>query len=166
MSRDTSLPENVSNNNPAHSFKQQIIDDFKTACLSRELSLTGRKEVLGGKGKFGIFGDGKEVTQVALARSFQPGDYRSGYYRDQTWMLALGIITPSQFFAQLYADSDPNREPMSHGRQMNAHFATPFVDTDGNWHDLKTMYNVAADASSTASQMPRAVGLALASKFY
>ena len=166
MSRDTSLPENVSNNNPEHSFKQQIIDDFKTACLSRELSLAGRKEVLGGKGKFGIFGDGKEVTQVALARSFQPGDYRSGYYRDQTWMLALGIITPIQFFAQLYADSDPNREPMSHGRQMNAHFATPFMDTDGNWLDLKTMYNVAADASSTASQMPRAVGLALASKFY
>lgn len=166
MSRDASLPKNLSNTSPAQRFKQQVIDDFKTACLSREMSLAGRKEVLGGKGKFGIFGDGKEVTQVALARSFKPGDFRSGYYRDQTWMLALGVITPTQFFAQLYADSNPDHEPMSHGRQMNAHFATPLIDQEGNWLELKSRYNVAADASSTASQMPRAVGLALASKFY
>lgn len=166
MSRDAQIPKNLSNSSPAQRFKQQVIDDFKTACLSREMSLTGRKEVLGGKGKFGIFGDGKEITQVALARSFMPGDFRSGYYRDQTWMLALGVITPAQFFAQLYADSDPEREPMSHGRQMNAHFATPLIDDKGDWLELKSRYNVAADASSTASQMPRAVGLALASKFY
>ena len=166
MSRDASLPKNLSNSSPAQRFKQQVIDDFKTACLSREMSLAGRKEVLGGKGKFGIFGDGKEVTQVALARSFMPGDFRSGYYRDQTWMLALGVITPTQFFAQLYADSNPDNEPMSHGRQMNAHFATPLIDDEGNWLELKSSYNIAADASSTASQMPRAVGLALASKFY
>ena len=166
MSRDAQIPKNLSNSSPAQRFKQQVIDDFKTACLSREMSLTGRKEVLGGKGKFGIFGDGKEITQVALARSFMPGDFRSGYYRDQTWMLALGVITPAQFFAQLYADSNPEREPMSHGRQMNAHFATPLIDDKGDWLELKSRYNVAADASSTASQMPRAVGLALASKFY
>ena len=166
MSRDASLPKNLINSSPAQRFKQQVIDDFKTACLSREMSLAGRKEVLGGKGKFGIFGDGKEITQVALARSFKPGDFRSGYYRDQTWMLALGVITPTQFFAQLYADSNPDNEPMSHGRQMNAHFATPLIDKEGNWLELKSRYNVAADASSTASQMPRAVGLALASKFY
>ena len=166
MSRDASLPKNLINSSPAQRFKQQVIDDFKTACLSREMSLAGRKEVLGGKGKFGIFGDGKEITQVALARSFKPGDFRSGYYRDQTWMLALGVITPTQFFAQLYADSNPDNEPMSHGRQMNAHFATPLIDQEGNWLELKSRYNVAADASSTASQMPRAVGLALASKFY
>ena len=166
MSRDASLPKNLINSSPAQRFKQQVIDDFKTACLSRETSLAGRKEVLGGKGKFGIFGDGKEITQVALARSFKPGDFRSGYYRDQTWMLALGVITPTQFFAQLYADSNPDNEPMSHGRQMNAHFATPLIDQEGNWLELKSRYNVAADASSTASQMPRAVGLALASKFY
>ena len=166
MSRDASLPKNLISSSPAQRFKQQVIDDFKTACLSREMSLAGRKEVLGGKGKFGIFGDGKEITQVALARSFKPGDFRSGYYRDQTWMLALGVITPTQFFAQLYADSNPDNEPMSHGRQMNAHFATPLIDQEGNWLELKSRYNVAADASSTASQMPRAVGLALASKFY
>ena len=166
MSRDASLPKNLINSSPAQRFKQQVIDDFKTACLSREMSLAGRKEVLGGKGKFGIFGDGKEITQVALARAFKPGDFRSGYYRDQTWMLALGVITPTQFFAQLYADSNPDNEPMSHGRQMNAHFATPLIDQEGNWLELKSRYNVAADASSTASQMPRAVGLALASKFY
>lgn len=166
MSRDASLPKNLINSSPAQRFKQQVIDDFKTACLSREMSLAGRKEVLGGKGKFGIFGDGKEITQVALARSFKPGDFRSGYYRDQTWMLALGVITPTQFFAQLYADSNPDHEPMSHGRQMNAHFATPLIDQEGNWLELKSRYNVAADVSSTASQMPRAVGLALASKFY
>ena len=166
MSRDASLPKNLISSSPAQRFKQQVIDDFKTACLSREMSLAGRKEVLGGKGKFGIFGDGKEITQVALARSFKPGDFRSGYYRDQTWMLALDVITPTQFFAQLYADSNPDNEPMSHGRQMNAHFATPLIDQEGNWLELKSRYNVAADASSTASQMPRAVGLALASKFY
>lgn len=166
MSRDASLPNNTSNSSPAQRFKQQVIDDFNTACLSREMSLAGRKEVLSGKGKFGIFGDGKEVTQVALARSFKQGDFRSGYYRDQTWMLALGIITPTQFFAQLYADSNPDQEPMSHGRQMNAHFATPLIDSKGEWLELKSKFNVAADISSTASQMPRAVGLALASKFY
>ena len=112
---------------------EQVLADYRLAYISRQASLIGRKEVLTGKAKFGIFGDGKEVAQVAMARSFQPGDWRSGYYRDQTLMLALGVCTLKQFFAQLYADTELTREPMSGGRQMNAHFATRYIGEDGSW---------------------------------
>src|SRR5215204_6395837 len=109
-------------------FKQIVINDYKIAVESRQASILGRREVLTGKAKFGIFGDGKEVPQVALAKFFKPGDWRSGYYRDQTWMFALGIATPQQFFAQMYADPDINNDPWSAGRQMNAHFSTKNTD--------------------------------------
>src|SRR5262245_60012717 len=109
-------------------FKREVLHDFSVACVSREMSLLARKEVLTGKAKFGIFGDGKEVPQIALAKAFKKGDWRSGYYRDQTWMLALGELTPEQFFAQLYANPDQKEDPMSAGRQMNGHFATPLQD--------------------------------------
>jgi pyruvate/2-oxoglutarate/acetoin dehydrogenase E1 component/TPP-dependent pyruvate/acetoin dehydrogenase alpha subunit len=147
-------------------FRSEVLSDYKTACLSREASLMGRREVLTGKAKFGIFGDGKELPQVALAKFFRPGDWRSGYYRDQTWMFALGICTPQQFFAQLYADPDVNNDPMSAGRQMNAHFVTRNISADGQWAALAHQYNTAADMAPTASQMPRSLGLALASKLY
>jgi len=147
-------------------FKDEVLNDFRTACISRETSLLGRKEVLTGKAKFGIFGDGKEVAQIALAKAFKHGDWRSGYYRDQTWMMALGELTVEQFFAQLYANPDQKEEPMSGGRQMNGHFATPLQDGNGNWLDQTARYNSSADGSPTASQMPRALGLALASKLY
>lgn len=130
------------------------------------MSLLGRREVLTGKAKFGIFGDGKEVPQVALAKFFKPGDWRSGYYRDQTWMLALGIATPERFFAQLYADPDISHDPWSAGRQMNAHFNTKNTDSDGNWLPLANQYNVAADMAPTAAQIPRSLGLAAASKHF
>ncbi|MCS6935698.1 MAG: thiamine pyrophosphate-dependent enzyme [Chitinophagales bacterium] len=147
-------------------FKREVLEDFRLACISREASLLGRKEVLTGKAKFGIFGDGKEVAQIALAKQFKKGDWRSGYYRDQTWMLALGEVTVEQLFAQLYANTDHAQEPMSGGRQMNAHFATRLIDNDGEWLDQTVRYNSSADASPTASQMPRSLGLALASKLY
>jgi len=147
-------------------FKTEVLKDYSIACISREMSLLGRKEVLTGKAKFGIFGDGKEVAQIALAKSFKKGDWRSGYYRDQTWMLALGIVSPRQFFAQLYAHPDAAHDPFSAGRQMNAHFATPFVDEKGEWLNHTAQYNTSADASPTAGQMPRSLGIALASKMY
>lgn len=147
-------------------FKTEVLADYRLACISREASLLGRKEVLTGKAKFGIFGDGKEVAQIALAKHFKKGDWRSGYYRDQTWMLALGEITVEQMFAQLYANTDQEQEPMSGGRQMNGHFATRLVDDNGNWLNQTERYNSSADASPTASQMPRSLGLALASKLY
>src|SRR6202453_1148989 len=105
-------------------FREEVLKDYRSACISREMSLLGRKEVLTGKAKFGIFGDGKEIAQIALAKSFEPGDWRSGYYRDQTWMMALGEMTAEQFFAQLYANPDQEQEPMSSGRQMNGHYMT------------------------------------------
>ncbi|HNC39852.1 MAG TPA: thiamine pyrophosphate-dependent enzyme, partial [Chitinophagaceae bacterium] len=111
-------------------FRDEVLNDFKWACISREVSLIGRKEVLNGKAKFGIFGDGKEVAQVAMAKFFKNGDFRSGYYRDQTFMLASGLAKVEEIFAQLYADPDAEREPFSAGRQMNCHFATKFVDAD------------------------------------
>lgn len=148
------------------SFRANVINDFVTACLSREISLLGRKEVLTGKAKFGIFGDGKEVAQVAMARVFKEGDWRSGYYRDQTFMFASGMATPMQFFAQLYAIPDISMDPFSGGRQMNAHFATRTIDANGNWNDLVNVKNSSSDTSPTASQMARAVGLGLASKLY
>jgi pyruvate/2-oxoglutarate/acetoin dehydrogenase E1 component/TPP-dependent pyruvate/acetoin dehydrogenase alpha subunit len=147
-------------------FKNEVLHDYETAIISREASLLGRKEVLTGKAKFGIFGDGKEVAQIAWAKFFKKGDFRSGYYRDQTFMLASGLLTIQQFFAQLYADTDTTNEPMSSGRQMNGHFATQFVDEHGNWLDLVNQKNVSADLAPTAGQMPRALGLAFASKCF
>lgn len=144
--------------------KEDVLKDFQTCCISRETSLLGRKEVLTGKAKFGILGDGKEVPQVAMARAFRPGDWRSGYYRDQTLMFALGLSTVEDFFAQLYADAD--NDPFSGGRQMNAHFATPALDEQGEWANQLERFNISADISSTAGQMSRGLGLALASKKY
>tara|TARA_B100000809_G_scaffold252094_1_gene286391 strand:- start:15945 stop:18401 length:2457 start_codon:yes stop_codon:yes gene_type:complete len=147
-------------------FKEEILNDYYTVVLSRECSLLGRKEVLTGKAKFGIFGDGKELPQIAMAKAFKKGDWRSGYYRDQTFMLALGEFTPNQFFAGLYAHTDINAEPFSAGRQMGGHFATHSVDKNGEWKDLTKQYNTSSDVSCTAAQMPRLVGLAYASKLY
>ncbi|MBD0374680.1 MAG: transketolase [Flavisolibacter sp.] len=147
-------------------FRQEVLQDYRWVCLSREASLLGRKEVLTGKAKFGIFGDGKEVAQVAMAKFFQPGDFRAGYYRDQTFMFASGLATVEQFFAQLYADPDSSHEPFSAGRQMNSHFATPFVDERGEWLDLVNRKNISSDMAPTAAQMPRALGLAYASKSF
>lgn len=144
----------------------EVLEDYRLALTSREASLVGRKEVLSGKAKFGIFGDGKELAQIALAKSFDKGDWRSGYYRDQTLMLALGIMSVKQFFAQLYADTDIDREPASGGRQMNAHFASRFLNADGSWKNQLESYNTSADASPTAAQMARLLGLAYASKYY
>lgn len=147
-------------------FREEVLNDFRVACISREASLLGRKEVLGGKAKFGIFGDGKEVAQVAMAKFFQPGDFRSGYYRDQTFMLAAGLATTEQIFAQLYANPDLAQEPFSGGRQMNCHFATRMVDEKGEWLDLVNHKNISSDIAPTAGQMPRALGLAFASRSF
>lgn len=147
-------------------FKNEVLHDYYIACLSRETSLLARREVLTGKAKFGIFGDGKEIAQVAMAKFFKKGDWRSGYYRDQTWMMALNIGTPQQYFAQLYADPSLERDPFSMGRQMSSHYTSRNVDENGEWLDLVNIYNVAADMAPTASQMPRALGLAFASKSF
>jgi pyruvate/2-oxoglutarate/acetoin dehydrogenase E1 component/TPP-dependent pyruvate/acetoin dehydrogenase alpha subunit len=147
-------------------FRNEVLKDYRTAMLSRQVSLMGRREVLTGKAKFGIFGDGKELPQVALAKFFQPGDWRSGYYRDQTWMFALGLATVEQFFAQLYADPYVENDPWSAGRQMNAHFTSKNVDEAGNWIALSEQYNTATDMAPTAAQVPRALGLAYASKVF
>ncbi len=144
----------------------EILADYRIALLSREASLLGRKEVLSGKAKFGIFGDGKELAQIAMARVFEKGDWRSGYYRDQTFMFALGALTIKQFFAQLYADTDVEHEPHSGGRQMNSHFASRFLNKDGSWISQMAQHNTSADASPTASQMARLLGLGYASKLY
>ncbi len=147
-------------------FRSEVLSDYKMAVESREASLLGRKEVLTGKAKFGIFGDGKEVAQVALAKFFQPGDFRSGYYRDQTFMFASGVANAQQFFAQLYADPDAMHDPFSSGRQMVSHYVTPNTNADGEWLNLTEQKNTASDMAPTASQMPRGVGLALASKLF
>ncbi|MBI1305066.1 MAG: transketolase [Bacteroidetes bacterium] len=147
-------------------FKKEILSDFKTACISRQASLTGRKEVLTGKAKFGIFGDGKEVAQIAMAKVFKKGDIRSGYYRDQTFMFAKGMSNVREFFAQLYAHTDVNAEPASAGRSMNGHFGTRFLDEKGMWKSMTDSFNSSADISPTAGQMSRLVGLAWASKLY
>ncbi len=147
-------------------FREEVLNDYRIACISRETSLLGRKEVLGGKAKFGIFGDGKELAQVAMAKFFQPGDFRSGYYRDQTFMFAIGLTTAEQVFAQLYADPDPSREPFSSGRQMNCHFSSRNVNEQGEWMELATTKNIASDMAPTAAQMPRSVGLAYASRAF
>jgi 2-oxoisovalerate dehydrogenase E1 component len=147
-------------------FKTEILNDYRIAVLSRECSLLGRKEVLTGKAKFGIFGDGKEVPQLAMAKAFKKGDFRSGYYRDQTFMMAIGMLTPQRLFSGLYAHADIEAEPFSAGRQMGAHFASHSLNEDGSWKDLTNQYNISADMSATASQMPRLLGLAQASKIY
>ena len=146
--------------------RQELLADYRLAYRSRQVSLIGRREVLSGKAKFGIFGDGKEVAQLAMAKVFRQGDWRSGYYRDQTLMFALGITTIQEFFAQLYAHADIAADPASAGRSMNAHFATRNIYPDGSWKDQTKMYNSAADVSPTGSQMPRLVGLAYASRLY
>ncbi len=146
--------------------KQEILDDYKLAVTSREASYLGRKETLTGKAKFGIFGDGKEIPQIAMAKFFKEGDFRSGYYRDQTFMMAIGQVTIQQFFAQLYAHADVEADPHSGGRQMNAHFSTRSLDENGEWKDLTKMKNTSPDMSPTAGQMSRLLGLAQASKVY
>jgi pyruvate/2-oxoglutarate/acetoin dehydrogenase E1 component/TPP-dependent pyruvate/acetoin dehydrogenase alpha subunit len=147
-------------------FKAEVLNDYKIAKISRECSLLGRREVLTGKAKFGIFGDGKEVPQLAMAKAFKKGDFRSGYYRDQTFMMAIGELTAQQFFAGLYAHTNIKIEPMSAGRQMGGHFATHSLNEDGSWKNLTEQYNSSADISPTAGQMPRLLGLAQASKIY
>ncbi len=159
---ENDLLENLSFDN----FKNEVIKDYKIVSISRETSLLARKEVLTGKAKFGIFGGGKEVAQVAMAKFFMPGDFRSGYYRDQTFMFANKLATAEQFFSQLYADPDLNNDPFSAGRQMNAHFATKFVDENGDWLPLANKKNISSDIAPTGGQMPRALGLAFASKAF
>lgn len=158
--------ENTNKNLSFNDFKQEVLADYKIAVISRECSLLGRKEVLTGKAKFGIFGDGKEVPQLAWAKAFKNGDFRSGYYRDQTFMMAIGQLTIEQFFAGLYGHTDIEKEPMSAGRQMGGHFATHSLDENGNWKNLTIQKNSSSDISPTAGQMPRLVGLAQASKVY
>jgi len=147
-------------------FRNTVIQDYKISLISREVSLLGRREVLTGKAKFGIFGDGKEVAQVALAKYFKNGDFRSGYYRDQTFMFAAGIANVEQYFSQLFADPDGNNDIFCAGRQMSSHFVTPTVDANGNWLNLVNQKNTSADMAPTAGQMPRALGLAFASKCF
>ena len=147
-------------------FKKLVLEDYRLANVSRETSLLGRREVLTGKAKFGIFGDGKEVPQIAMAKFFEEGDFRSGYYRDQTFMMAIGQTDVEKFFAQLYANPNIDEEPSSGGRSMNGHYSTRSLDEAGNWKSLKEMKNSSADISPTAGQMPRLLGLAQASKVY
>ena len=147
-------------------FKKQVLEDYRLIVTSREASLLGRREVLSGKAKFGIFGDGKELPQIALSKVFKKGDYRSGYYRDQTFMMAINELTVKQLFSGLYANTDIDEEPMSAGRQMGAHFNTPFLNKDGSWKNLVNFKNSSSDISCTGSQMPRLLGLAQASKLY
>ncbi|MDC1402947.1 thiamine pyrophosphate-dependent enzyme [Crocinitomicaceae bacterium] len=148
------------------SFKAQVLADFRLAVLSRETSLLGRREVLSGKAKFGIFGDGKELAQIALAKQYRNGDFRSGYYRDQTLMMAIDQLTVQQWFAGLYGDTELSREPQSAGRQMGGHYSTRNLDENGDWKNLMEQKNSSADISPTAGQMPRLLGLAQASKVY
>jgi len=147
-------------------FKEEVLNDYWTILISREASLLGRKEVLSGKAKFGIFGDGKELPQVAMAKVFEKGDFRSGYYRDQTFMLSINEISIKELFAALYADTNLINEPMSGGRQMGSHFTTKSINDDGSQRDLTKQYNSSADISPTGGQMPRLLGLAMASKLY
>jgi 2-oxoisovalerate dehydrogenase E1 component len=164
MSKNALVAEN--NNIAFDQFKQEVIEDYRLACISREASLLGRREVLTGKAKFGIFGDGKELAQIALAKQFQNGDFRSGYYRDQTIMMAIGELNVQQYFAALYAHTDIAHEPTSGGRQMGGHYATRSLDEKGEWKNLMEQKNSSADISPTAGQMPRLLGLAQASKIY
>ena len=146
--------------------KESILADFRMANLSRNLSVIGRREVLTGKAKFGIFGDGKEIIQLALAKQFRNGDWRSGYYRDQTWMMAMGLYDSLEFFHQLYGNTDNQFNTGSGGRVFNNHFCVPNINPDGSWKDLTKQKNSSADISPTAGQMPRLLGLAYASKLF
>lgn len=167
MNKDTNPnPFSDERNISFDDFKSEVLDDYRIACESRHASLLGRREVLTGKAKFGIFGDGKEVAQLAMAKAFREGDFRAGYYRDQTFMFAAGLLTLQQFFAQLYAHPDSEAEPATAGRAMNGHFATRLLDEKGNWKNLTSIKNSSADISPTAGQMPRLLGLAYASKLY
>ncbi len=145
---------------------KEIIDDYRLVCHSRQVSLVSRREVMSGKAKFGIFGDGKELPQIAMAKVFRKGDFRSGYYRDQTFMFAIGELTTQEFFAQLYAHGDLEADPATAGRSMNAHFGTRSLNTNGSWKNLAEQYNSSPDVSPTGSQMPRLVGLAYASRLF
>lgn len=147
-------------------FKKEILEDYKIAVISRECSLLGRREVLTGKAKFGIFGDGKEIPQIAMAKAFKKGDFRSGYYRDQTFMMSLGLLSAEEFFAGLYANTNVEKDPMSGGRQMGGHFMTPTINEKGEWKNLSERKNSSSDISPTAGQMSRLLGLAQASKIY
>ncbi|NGP88279.1 alpha-ketoacid dehydrogenase subunit alpha/beta [Fodinibius halophilus] len=162
----TSLASQLASGSYTDDHKQEILDDYKLAVMSREASYIGRKETLTGKAKFGIFGDGKELPQIAMAKYFKNGDFRAGYYRDQTFMMAIGQVTVQQFFAQLYAHANVDEEPHSGGRQMNAHFSTRSLNDDGRWKDLTEMKNTSPDISPTAGQMSRLLGLAQASEIY
>src|SRR5215510_12630016 len=144
----------------------EILKDYRLAYQSRQASMIGRREVFGGRAKFGIFGDGKELANLAIAHAFRKGDWRSGYYRDQTWMFMLNSMSIQEFFAQLYAHADLEHEPSTGGRSMNSHFGSRFIKSDGSWRNQMEMFNVAEDISPTAGQMPRAVGLAYASVVY
>ena len=146
--------------------KENVLSDYRLAVLSRNLSVLGRREVLTGKAKFGIFGDGKEVVQIALARQFRNGDWRSGYYRDQTWMMAMGLYDSLEFFHQLYGNTDADVSHGSQGRVFNNHFSVPNINPDGTWRDLTKQKNSSSDISPTAGQMPRLLGLAYASKLF
>ncbi len=154
----------ISNKLSFQEFQKEVLQDYKTALISRECSVLGRREVLTGKAKFGIFGSGKELPQLAMAKVFQKGDWRSGYYRDQTFMMAIDEYSPRHFFASLYAHADIKADSYSAGRQMNGHFATHSLNDDGTWKRLTEQYNVSSDISPTAGQMPRLLGLAEASK--
>lgn len=160
------VKSNLTENITFEEFKNEVIEDYKIAVTSRECSLLGRREVLTGKAKFGIFGGGKELPQIAWAKSFKKGDFRSGYYRDQTFMMAIGKLSIEQFFAGLYAHTDINHDPMSAGRQMGGHFLTHSLDENFNWKDLTKQKNSSSDISPTAAQMPRLLGLAQASKIF
>ena len=163
MSEQIDQLDSLLDNLSQEDFKQEVLEDFKIANISRQCSLIGRKEVLTGKAKFGIFGDGKEVAQIALSKFFNDGDWRSGYYRDQTWMFALDLCTPQQWFAQLYAHANLELEPHSAGRQMGGHFATRSIDQEGQWKDLTKMKNTSADISPidpVGSQAPPDKGVA------
>lgn len=163
MSKSFETPENFLTE---EKIRQRMLDDYRLACISREASLLGRKEVLTGKAKFGIFGDGKELAQIAMARQFRNGDWRAGYYRDQTFMMAINELTVKQYFAALYAHTDVSAEPASGGRQMGGHYGTRFLNQDGSWKNVMESKNSSADISPTAGQMPRLLGLAQASKMY
>lgn len=164
MAKESSV--DVMENVDFEAFKSEVLSDYRLANVSRETSLLGRREVLSGKAKFGIFGDGKELAQIALAKQFRDGDFRSGYYRDQTIMMAIGQLTVEQYFAGLYAHTDQEKEPQSAGRQMGGHYSTRNLDANGNWMNLMEQKNSSADISPTAGQMPRLLGLAMASKIY
>src|SRR5438477_8646386 len=166
MIENNELTMNTESRLSFEEFRKEVLNDYRLACESREVSLTGRKEVLTGKAKFGIFGDGKEVAQVAMAKQFRNGDWRAGYYRDQTFMFAIGESDMHKFFAQLYANPDVEIEPSSAGRSMNGHYGTRSLNADGEWRDLMKQKNSSSDISPTAGQMPRLLGLAWASKLF